>query len=74
MPMLLAMALAAPTPCTARAAMSAGSVDESPQRSDPSVKTATPNWNRRTLPQRSPRRPKTSTVVQQLRRYTVDTH
>ena len=68
MPMLLAMALAAPMPCTARAQMSTGSVVESPQSSEPRVKSATPSWNRRTLPRASPRRPKMSTVAQHASR------
>ena len=68
MPMLFAIALATPMPCTARAAMSTGSMVETPQSSEPAVKSATPAWNRRTLPNVSPRRPKTRTVAQQLSR------
>ena len=50
MPMLFAVALAAPSACTTRAPMSTGSVVARPQSAEPAVKSATPTWKKRTLP------------------------
>ena len=61
MPMLLAMAIAAPTPCSTRAATSQLSVGDMPHASEPAVKVATPAWNTRTLPWESPSPPNHST-------------
>jgi hypothetical protein len=49
--------IAAPTPCTARAASSAAGAQESPQRSDAVVNNATPTMNTRRRPRRSAARP-----------------
>ena len=52
--------IAAPRPCTARAAISMPSEVESPQASDAGVKSATPDMNTRRRPSRSAARPPSS--------------
>ena len=64
MPWLLASEAAPPSDCTARASTSISSVPESAQRAEPTVKSTTPIWKIRTLPNISPKRPKTRSAAQ----------
>jgi hypothetical protein len=52
--------IAAPSPCTARAAIRTPIEPESPQASDATEKSATPNMNTRRRPSRSAARPPSS--------------
>ena len=64
---------AAPTPCAARAAMSADSFGDRAQAADIAVKIASPTTNRRLRPYRSPRVPPTRMSEARARTYALTT-
>jgi len=55
--------MAAVEPCTSRAAMSTPIEGASPQARDARMKPASPAWNRRCLPKRSPSRPPSTSTA-----------
>lgn len=69
-----AIMIAAPSPCTARAATSTGSVGAAPQSSEATVKSAIPARSSRRRPTRSPRRPAPTMSAVIAMRYAITTH
>jgi hypothetical protein len=65
---------AAPTPCTARAAISAAGDHASPHRSDAAVKKRIPIMNMRRRPSRSAERPPSSRRPPKVSAYALITH
>ena len=66
--------IAAPTPCTARAAISTPIEPASPQTSDAAEKSATPIMNIRRRPSRSAARPPSSRRPPNVIVYAISTH
>jgi len=66
--------IAAPSPCTARAAISCPSEFERPQASEASVNSTTPNMKIRLRPSRSAARPPRSRKPPNVRAYALSTH
>ena len=64
MPWLLARLAAPPSDWMARATTSISKVGDRPHSAEPAVNSTTPTWKMRTLPNISPRRPKTSSAAQ----------
>jgi hypothetical protein len=58
--------IAAPTPCTARAAMSCPGVCAMPQQAEANAKSRSPAEKTRLLPRRSPRLPPTSISAESI--------
>jgi len=65
---------AAPIPWTARAPISSGALEERPQKSEETVKTARPMVKIKRLPRRSPSFPPVSRSEAKVRAYTATVH